>query len=153
MSHKSRTARSRHGHIIYHAGCPILSKSQLQTKIALSTTESECTGASYALRDAIPIMEMLKELRRNGFKIITTKAYVKCKVFEDNGGALEMLRVDKYHPRTKHLCCRLHHFRSYVDDGQITTHKISAEEQDADMLTKPVSFSTLLRCCHKVMGW
>jgi hypothetical protein len=51
------TARSRHGYIITYAGCPILWKSQLQTEIALSTTESEYTGLSYALRSAIPIMQ------------------------------------------------------------------------------------------------
>jgi len=54
------TARSRHGYIITYAGCPIMWKSQLQTEIALSSTESEYTGLSYALREAIPIMELLK---------------------------------------------------------------------------------------------
>ena len=42
------TARSRHGYIINYAGCPLLWKSQLQTEIALSSTESEYTGLSYA---------------------------------------------------------------------------------------------------------
>ena len=152
MSHKNRTARSRHGYIIYYAGCPVLTKSQFQTEIALSTTESEYTGASYTLRDAIPIMEMLKEFKRNGFKVIGTKADVKCKVFEDNSSALEMMKIDKYCPRTKHLCCRLHHFRSYVDDGQITMHKVDTYDQDADMLTKPVNEEILLKCRKRVWG-
>ena len=60
------TARSRHGYIINYAGCPLLWKSQLQTEIALSSTESEYTGLSYALRDAIPIMELLKEMQAHG---------------------------------------------------------------------------------------
>ena len=77
--------------MIYYAGCPILAKSQLQTEIALSTTESEYTGASYALRDAIPIMEMLKEMSRNGFDVLSTSASMRCRVFEDNSGALERL--------------------------------------------------------------
>ena len=49
MSHEVRTAQSRHSYVMYYVGCPILVKSQLQTEIALSTTESEYTGASYAL--------------------------------------------------------------------------------------------------------
>ena len=98
-------------------------------------------------------MEILKELRRNGFKVIATKADMECKVFEDNSGALEMLKIDKYRPRTKHLCCRLHHFWSYVDDGQISMHKINTKDQDANMLTKPVNLETLLKCRQKVMGW
>jgi hypothetical protein len=55
------TARSRLGFIGMYARCPILWKSQLQTEIALSITESEYTGLlSYALRDAIPVMALLK---------------------------------------------------------------------------------------------
>ena len=61
------TARSRHGYIIKYMGCPIVWKSQLQHEIALSSTESEYTGLSYALREAIPIMELLKEMREYGF--------------------------------------------------------------------------------------
>ena len=134
-------------------GCPILWKSQLQGEISLSSTESEYNGLSYALRDAIPIMELLKEMKRRGFNIAHTKAKMHCKVFEDNSGALEMLKVDKYQPRTKHLSCRLHHFRSYVDDGQISIHKVNTSEQDADMLTKPVNVETLKRCRKNMMGW
>jgi hypothetical protein len=33
-------------------------------QITLSSTESEYTGLPYALRDAIPIMELLKELKK-----------------------------------------------------------------------------------------
>ena len=59
------TARSRHGYVINYAGCPLLLwKSQLQTEVALLSTESKYTGLSYALRDAIPVMELLKELKK-----------------------------------------------------------------------------------------
>jgi hypothetical protein len=47
-SHNRDTARSRHGCITMHAGCPVSWKSQLQTETALSSTESEhagCLGA------------------------------------------------------------------------------------------------------------
>ncbi len=109
------TARSRHGYIIQYAGCPLLWKSQLQTEIAMSSTESEYTGLSYALRDAIPIMELFKEMKGMGFPIESSQAKVHCRVFEDNSGALEMAKVHKYRPRTKHLNVRLHHFRDYVE--------------------------------------
>ena len=71
-------------------GSPILWKSQLQTEIALSSTESEYMGLSYALRDAIPLMCMIAEMKKHGFDIHNAAAKVKCKVFEDNSGALEM---------------------------------------------------------------
>ena len=68
--------RLQHGYIINYSGCPLLWKSQLQTEIALSSTESEYTGLSYALRDAIPIMQLLKEMIAMGFPIHTPKARV-----------------------------------------------------------------------------
>jgi len=58
------TARSRHGYIITYAGMPVTWKSQLQTEIALSMTEAEYTGLSYALREAIPIMDLIKEMKQ-----------------------------------------------------------------------------------------
>ena len=98
-------------------------------------------------------MEMLKEMSRNRFDVLSTSTSMRCRVFEDNSGALEMLRIDKYRPRTKHLSCRLHHFRSYVDDGQISIQKVNTSEQDTDMLTKPVNVEILRRCRKDIMGW
>ena len=49
-----------------YAGCPIVWKPQLQTEIALTSTESEYTGLSYALREAIHMMEILKEKKGYG---------------------------------------------------------------------------------------
>jgi hypothetical protein len=69
-----RTARSRNGYIVKYAGCPLLWKSQLQTEVALLSTESEYTGFSYVLRDAIPVMELLKEMKQREYPITTTQA-------------------------------------------------------------------------------
>jgi hypothetical protein len=147
------TARSRHGYIIMYEGCPLLHKSQLQTEIALSSTESEYIGISYALRDAIPIMNLLQEMRSKGFPVFKTKPKLHCKVFEDNSGALEMAKTHKYRPRTKHLNIKLHHFRDYVTRGDISIHKIDTKEQIADILTKPVSREILEYLRPKSMGW
>ena len=147
------TARSRHGYFIMYAGCPIVWKSQLQTEIALSSTESEYTGLSYALREAIPLMELLKEIQQEGGIKVSTNASIHCKVFEDNNGALEMAKVHKYRPRTKHLNVKLHHFRSYVEKKEITIHPIDTKDQLADYLTKPVNLEILARLRLLVMGW
>ena len=148
------TARSRHGYIVKFLGCPIVWKSQLQTEIALSSTESEYTGLSYALREAIPIMELLKEMKRKGIKGLGDhKAKVHCKVFEDNSGALEMAKIHKYRPRTKHINVKLHHFRSYVTSGQISIHPIGSKENLSDYLTKPLPVSEIAYLRKKVMGW
>jgi len=146
------TARSRHGYFITFAGCPLVWKSQLQTEVALSSTESEYTGLSYALRDAIPIMRLFEEMIAMGIPIDSAEAKVHCKVFEDNTGALEIAKVHKFRPRTKHLNNRLHHFRSYINNG-ITIHKIDTKEQPADMLTKPLNEEGVVKFRKMMMGW
>jgi hypothetical protein len=66
------TARSHHGYVSMHANCPIVTKSQLQTEVCLSATEPEYIGLSYAIREAIPIMETLDEMGQLGFKVHPT---------------------------------------------------------------------------------
>jgi flagellar biosynthesis regulator FlbT len=75
------SARSRHGYVIKYNGCLITWKSQMATEIALSSTESEYTGPSYALREAIPIMNLLEELKELGVPIGSAHAKVHCKLF------------------------------------------------------------------------
>jgi len=77
------TTRSRHGYIILYTGCPILWASQLQTEIALSSTESEFIGLSTALRTTIPIMELVKELKGQEFDMASMQPTIHCHVFED----------------------------------------------------------------------
>ena len=152
-AHIRDSARSRHGYVITYQGCPLLWKSQLQTEIALSSTESEYIGISHGLRDVIPIIEILKELNQYGFDIGSTQGKVRCRVFEDNSGAIEMARVHKYRPRTKHVNVKYHHFRDYVDRGEITVSAINTKEQPADILTKPVNEATLQKHRKSIMGW
>jgi hypothetical protein len=147
------TARSRHGYIIIYEGCPISWKSQLQGEISLSSTESEYTALSYALRETIPIMEMLKEMKQLGFPVASNTPTIKCKVFEDNSGALEIATNHKIRPRTKHLNVKLHHFRDYVTRGEIIIKKIGTLDQAADYLTKPVNQQILEKLRKIIMGW
>lgn len=152
-AHRRDTARSRHGYVISYRGCPIIWKSQLQTEIALSSTESEYTGLSYALRDAIPVMQTLQEMKDRGFPIGATHSNIYCQVFEDNSGAVEMATHHKYRPRTKHLNVKLHHFRDYVNRGEIRVHHIGTDHQPADLLTKSLNEELTNRHRRTIMGW
>ena len=116
------TARSRHGYIIKYDGCPLLWKSQMQTEIALSSTESGYTGMSYGLREAIPIIEILKEMKEMQFPVLHGIPKIYCKIFEDNSGALEMATAFMYRPRTKHLYVKLNNFRDYLTRGKSYIH-------------------------------
>ena len=147
------TAKSRHGYCITYAGCPICWKSQLQPHIALSSSESEYIGLSSALREAIPIMNLLTEMAHHQLLPSPAQTTIHCKVFEDNIGALEMAREHKFRPRTKHMHIKYHHFRSYVDSKQISIHHIGTDDQYADILTKPLPYHTFSRHRKTMMGW
>jgi len=85
---------------------------------------------------------------------------VFCKAFEDNSGALEMARVHKMRPRTKHINLKYHFFRSRVVQdgdtdltGKVHVVAIDTEEQLADVFTKAVSQELFLKFRMEIMGW
>ena len=57
-------------------------------------------------------MGMLKEARENGLNVKDIPPQVHCTVFEDKSGALELARLPKMRPRTKHINQAFHHFRN-----------------------------------------
>lgn len=151
------TARSRIGFIIQYGGIPIIWSSKLTTEICLSTTESEYVALSESMRSTIPLMHLLDELE--DIKIIPrhNTPRVHCKVFEDNSGALELAKVPKLRPRTKHINVKYHHFRYMVDDGngkgRITVHPIDTKDQIADIFTKAVSHDLFFKFRKLMQGW
>ena len=89
------TARSRHGFIISYCGVPLFWKSQMQTEVALSSTESEFIALATATRAAIPIQCILMEMKERGFPVVVDKNEIHCCVFEDNSGALAIAKLPK----------------------------------------------------------
>ena len=85
-THDLDTARLRHGYVVMYKGCTITWKSQLQTEISLSSTESEYTGLSYSLREVIPLMRLLNEMKAQGFPVASSRPKSHCGLFEDNSG-------------------------------------------------------------------
>jgi hypothetical protein len=149
----SVTAKSRTGYVIKYGGCPIVWASTLQTEFALSTTEAEYLALSTALRNTIPIMRMVKEFKEHLGLPMQTIPKVICKVFEDNSGAIELAKVPKMRPRTKHINAKYHHFRKYVAKGMIVVEYISTQFQLADIFTKNLAVDLFLRFRKGIMGW
>ena len=98
-------------------------------------------------------MGMLKEAVEQGVKINDVPPKIHCTVFEDNSGALELARMPKIRPRTKHINQSYHHFREYVERQEIHIQAAPTEEQLADILTKPLPEISFV--CHRqsIMGW
>ena len=146
------TAKSRTGYIIKLAACSILWASKLQTQIALSTTEAEYIALSQALRETIPIMNLLKEIRRKKISTISTVPNVY-KAFEDNSGALELARSPKMRPRSKHINIVYHHLRSYVKNRTILLYPIRTDDQQADIFTKPLPEHLFIKIREMICRW
>jgi hypothetical protein len=131
------TAKSRAGYIITYGACPIIWGSKLMQEVALSTAEAEYGAISMSLRDVIFLMQLLEETAKElRWETSKTVPKVHCKLFEDNSGALEMARLPKMRPRTKHLCVKMHHFREHVRKGKVSIHKIPTRFQLGDIATK-----------------
>lgn len=146
------TAKSRSGWVILYANCPILWASKLQGQVALSTTEAEYISLSTALRDVLPLMELCNEMHAHGFDTYHDKPRVYCKAFEDNSGALELARLPKMRPRTKHINCSYHHFREAVRKGEVSIFPCDTLDMLADMLTKPLPQNLLVKHRKRVTG-
>ena len=127
--------------------------SKMQTEIALSSTEAENIALSQSMREVLPIMWLLEEAQEKGIKVNAKPCKVHCKVFEDSEGAIEMAKVPKMRPRTKHLNIKYHHFREEVKKGTVSIYHVTTGEQMADMLTKPLDETLFDRHRKKMMGW
>jgi Reverse transcriptase (RNA-dependent DNA polymerase) len=147
------TAKSRTGYLVTYAGCPIIWASQLQPEIAQSVTESEYIALSQCLRQTIPLMRLVEEIKEKFDLPMETIPEVRCKLFEDNSGAVELSNVPKMRPRTKHINTKYHHFRSYVAKGLIKVLKIGTEDQLADILTKNLREDLFLKFRKWICGW
>jgi len=147
------TAKSRTGYIISYGGCPVVWASKLQTEVVLSSTESEFVGLSESLRIAIVMMNLLKEMQSCGIPIAKTTPKIYCKLFEDNAGAIQLAKVPKMRPRTRHINQKYHHFREWVKSGLIEILPIDTLEQPADLMTKPLDQALFTKHRLAVMGW
>ena len=98
------------------------------------------------------MMEHLEQLEKT-LNIESKRPSVKCKVFEDNNGTIELAKAPKIRPRTKHIAHKYHHFREHVRKGMIEINTIDTLEQVADIFTKALPFPIFNYLRKKMMGW
>jgi hypothetical protein len=135
-------------------GCPIQWNSKLQTKIALSTTESEYIALSQAMRELIPLQRLLLEMA-TAMKLPGIKGVViKSTVFEDNNGAITTATAVKMTPRTKHIAVKYHFFKSHINERNgISLAKIDTNLQKADIFTKGLPPQKFVEIRKLLCGW
>jgi hypothetical protein len=147
------TDKSRTGYVIDFAECPLVWASRVQTEIALSLTEAEYIALSTASRGTLPLLSLAKEAGKHKIISKVETPVIRCKIFEDNQGAVEMTNAPKMRPRTKHLNIKYHFFRQYVQRGILQVEHINGEDQSADIFTKPLDYAAFIRHRQSIMGW
>ena len=140
------------GFVISYAGCPIYWGSRVQTEIALSTTEAEYIALSVAMREVLPFLNLMEEMR-NFLPVRDDEPKFFCKVWEDNRGCIKVAESPKFTPRTKHIALKYHHFRRFVSDGTVKIFPINTLEQTADIFTKPLDTPQFVYLRKKLCEW
>jgi len=148
---------SRTGFVICYANCPVIWCSKLQTEIALSTAEAEYIAMSHALRETIPVQNLIKEIHCI-FDLPNPMTDFNITLHEDNLSAIAMAESMKFTPRTKHIAIKYHHFRSRVHttfnkSGDIKLKYISTKKQLADIFTKPLDAESFFTLRKMLSGW
>ena len=143
---------SRTGYAILYANCPIIWSSKLQSEITLSTTEAEYVALSQSLRDTLPLIQLLRELRETiSFedKIPT----VHCTVHEDNRGYIDLVESPRMRPRTKNIAIKYHHFQTHARDKTLAVEYVDTKNQMADIFTKAIGDGQFEHLREMLMGW
>jgi hypothetical protein len=141
------------GYLLTFAKCPLVWALRLAGPYCLSTMEAEYVSLSTVLRQVVPLMDFLLELKARGNVTEEFCPKVFCKAFEDNNEALEMAKMPRMRPRTKHINCAYHHFRSHVANGSTTVHAIDTQIQIVDLWTKPLSADLFAKFTKLAFGW
>ena len=129
--------RSATGYVFTLSEGPVCWRSTLQSLVAMSTTEAEYMAVAKAVKEALWLKRLVKELSLNQGGV-----QLHC-----NGqSAIYLAKHQVYHVRTKHIDVRFHKIRELTATGEIILKKIDTSENVADMLTKPVPTSKFKQC-------
>ncbi|KAK1733534.1 hypothetical protein QTG54_015822 [Skeletonema marinoi] len=144
--------KSRTGFVINVAKNPVLWKSQLQSKTALSTMEAEISALAHCCRELFPIVDLAKHLAEY-FGLDPTTTTMNVSVHEDNSSALILAQTipPEHKPRSIHL--ETVWFREEIVKRGIKLLKIDTKEQLGDIFTKGLPRVVFEYLRQTLCGW
>ncbi|KAL7129290.1 hypothetical protein ABFS83_13G056000 [Erythranthe nasuta] len=134
------TRKSLTGYVFTLFGTAVSWKSNLQSVVALSTTEAEYMAVTEAVKEAIWMIGMVQE-----FGIEQKNVNVYC----DNQSVIHLTKHQVFHERS-HIDVRLNFVRNTVSKGRIKVEKVHTDDNAADMLTKSLPVSKFKYCMDLV---
>jgi hypothetical protein len=163
--HDDRTdptnVKSRMGYVMLLNNCPLIWSSSLMNDICLSTMMAEYYALSHAMREVIPLRELIKTAAPHcGFNKTLATTF-KTTILEDNTGCLTLAHLEpgQNTPRSKFYDSKIHWFRSFLhpitreNDGPIVVEKVDTKLQKADIFTKALPKVDFQRLRKLIIGW
>ena len=132
------TRRSTTGYVFILNGGAISWSSKRQQTIAASTTEAEYMAAASAVKEALWLRKLLRDLEIEAETVT---------IMADNQSAIKLLKNPISSLRSKHIDV-IHHFaRERVMRGEVEFQYISTVEMIADVMTKALPTTKHVFCC------
>jgi len=139
------TSKSTSGALLKLGGAPIHWLSKQQSTVSRSSSEAEYVAAGECGRLIVWLRVLLAEL--GCAQQFPTPLRI------DNETAIAMLTDDGRHfPRRKHIRVVYHWIREVVKEGFIQTGRGPTEQQEADLLTKPLGYTVFIRLIRLIAG-
>lgn len=130
--------RSYTGSVFILNGAAISWESRKQRTIALSSTEAEYMAVTDAAKEAIYLINFLKDLGLPDLARVT--------IFNDNQGAGKLAENPVFHSRSKHIDVRHHFIRDVLKRHPVKLLYLPTEQMIADALTKGLPGPKLTEC-------
>lgn len=113
-----------------------------QTTVSLSSTEAEFTALSFAVQEIVWLRMLLKDMGYN-----QTDATA---VYEDNLSCIRFIENEKSSARIKHLDVKRCFVKDLINKRDISLNYCPSEENEADILTKPLLSRKFLELTVKI---
>ena len=130
------TRRSTGGYTFNLGSAALSWASKRQSSVALSSCEAEYMAQTEAIKEAIWLREILKELYKVEKDVEQQLVSQASVIYCDNQAAIALAKNPQYHARSKHIAIRYHWQREVIKDGHARLEFIPTGEQVADGLTK-----------------
>ena len=136
------------------ANCPVVWKSKLQSQIATSSTHAEYIGLSSAMKDVIPLGNLLATVSKAVGLEDDHSTTFKTTVWEDNNGCRIIANLEPgwFTLASRWYDITLHRFRQCFSD-RLTVERIDTENQWEDIFTKPLKSEIFQKIPKLVMDW
>ena len=95
----------------------------METEIVLSTIDAEYIALSMAMRDVLPFMNLISEIKAF-LPVYNRDPKFVCRVWEDNQSYIKVPKSPKTMPRAKTIALKYRHFRHFVSDETIVIEYI-----------------------------